>query len=43
MLKVREGDIKLQLSDFCRELEEELALGMTSEIYLLERVLRVAF
>ena len=48
MLKVREGDIRLQLQRFLqfvpvigsRELEgkaakEVLALGMTSEIYLL--------
>ena len=51
MLKFSEGDIRLQLQQFVpvigsRELEgkvakEELALGMTSEIYLLERVLRV--
>jgi hypothetical protein len=54
VLKVREGDVSLQLQGFLqfvpvigsRELKgkaakEELALGMTSEIYLLERMLRV--
>ena len=46
MLKVSEGDMSLQLQQFLkfvpviesRELEGK-ALGMTSEIYLLERVL----
>jgi hypothetical protein len=52
MLKVRAGDISLQLQRFLqfvpvicsRELEGKagvLALGMTSAIYLLERMLRV--
>ena len=54
MLKVKEGDIRLQLQRFLqfvpvigsRELEGKVAkgsvgLGMTSAIYLLERVLRV--
>ena len=35
MLKVSEGDMSLQL----QWRKEELALGVTSEIYLLERVL----
>ena len=51
MLKVSEGDISLQIQQFLqfvpvigsRELEGKAAksLGRTSEIYLLERVLRV--
>ena len=54
MLKVREGDIRLQLQRLLqfvpvignRELEGKVAkgsvgLGMTSAIYLLERVLEV--
>ena len=51
MLTFSEGDISLQLQGFLqfvpvigsRELKgkPELALGVTSEIYLLERVLRV--
>jgi hypothetical protein len=55
MLKVREGDIRLQLQRYfynmfqslaaenCKERrpKEVLAFGMTSEIYLLERVLLV--
>ena len=54
MLKVREGDIRLQLQSFCNLFQslgaengrkggpkEVLTLGMISEIYLLERVLRV--
>ena len=55
MLKVREGDIRIQLQRFLqfvavigsRELEGKAgkgsALGMTSAIYLLELVLRVGF
>ena len=52
MLKVREGDIKLQLQRFLKffpvigsremegnEMNEVLALGVTSELYLLERML----
>jgi hypothetical protein len=44
VLKVSEGDIRLQLAAENwkeRQPNEELALGITSEIYLLERVLRV--
>ena len=51
MLKVSEGDMSFQLQSFLqfvlvigsRELEGKwvLALGMTSEIYLLERMLRM--
>ena len=54
MLKVREGDISLQLQRFCnsfqslaaenwkeRQPKEVLALGVTSAIYLLERMLLV--
>ena len=49
--KASEGDVSLQLQRFLqfvpaenwkqRRPKEELALGVTSEIYLLERVLRV--
>jgi hypothetical protein len=45
MLKVNEGDIILQplAAENWKEMrpKEELALGVTSEIYLLERMLRV--
>ena len=45
MLKVNEGDIILQplAAENWKEMwpKEELALGVTSEIYLLERVLQV--